>query len=344
MNITSRGSSLTDTYPFNNPTNTSKNSLHPQRPVLYIRGDRYFTHPININVSCTYFRRYLGAICLSTLALNDNKTGEVYIIGMASAVHERIVTRLQEFFKVPNNGVVDDPPILVDGQILHYLPGGNGVEAAPDVCVSPNVAFVPKPAVSTVIPSPPGDTDGNSHARIMCEVAVGQDVSRLGQKCLSWMQEPYVRAVISIKILDPRLNMREPTTGYFYRTMTAKLYRQGMPTQRWDFGNIKKYSRDPINDPPGCNAPNLAAYQITIPISVIFWDPPSPIPPAYTPAIPPMANIIGKRMLRESLLVHEIPSEQSPRLLSSRALIADQYFLRQQLLAGEPRVAILLFE
>ncbi|CAG8535430.1 6120_t:CDS:2 [Rhizophagus irregularis] len=221
----------------------------------------------------------------------DNTTGEVYIIGMTSTAHEDIIIRLQEFFKVPNNGVVDDPPIIVTGQVLHYVPGGTRVETAPDACVRPNVAFVPKPAVSTVIPLPPGDTCGNPHARIMCEVAVGQSVGELGRKCSSWIREPYVRAVISIKILEPILNMREPTTGYYYRAMTAKLYRQGMAIQSWDFGNIKKHSRDPVNDPPGCNAPNLAAYQITIPISEVFWDPPYPIPPGYTPAIP--LNIVG---------------------------------------------------
>ncbi|PKK64073.1 hypothetical protein RhiirC2_869460 [Rhizophagus irregularis] len=150
------------------------------------------------------------------------------------------------------------------------------------------MTFVPKPTTSTVIPRPPGDKSGNPHARIMCEVAIDQSVGELGRKCLTWMQEPYVRAAISIKILEPRQNMREPTTGYYYRTMTAKLYRQGMAVQRWDFGNIKKHSRDPITDPPGCN---LAAYQITIPINEVFWDPPFPIPPGYTPAIP--LNIVG---------------------------------------------------
>ncbi|CAG8843199.1 31546_t:CDS:2, partial [Gigaspora margarita] len=46
----------------------------------------------------------------------DNKTGNVYIIGMALTVHERVVSRLQACFRVPNGGVVDDPPIYVDGQ------------------------------------------------------------------------------------------------------------------------------------------------------------------------------------------------------------------------------------
>ncbi|CAG8709400.1 14214_t:CDS:1, partial [Acaulospora morrowiae] len=75
----------------------------------------------------------------------------------------------------------------------------------------------------------------------------------------------------------------------------AKLYRQGMAVQQWDFGNIKKHSRDPVNDPAGCNAPNLPAFQITIPISEVFWDPPFPIPPAYVPIIP--ANVIGTNFI-----------------------------------------------
>jgi hypothetical protein len=58
----------------------------------------------------------------------------------------------------------------------------------------------------------------------MCEVAVGQNVGQLGQKCLTWMQQQYVRAAVSIKILDPRLNVREPGTGYFFRTMTVQSY------------------------------------------------------------------------------------------------------------------------
>ena len=47
---------------------------------------------------------------------NDTKTGDVYIIDMASPEHEDVVSRIQEFFKVPNNGVVDDPLIRVSGQ------------------------------------------------------------------------------------------------------------------------------------------------------------------------------------------------------------------------------------
>ncbi|GBC10205.1 hypothetical protein RclHR1_09430006 [Rhizophagus clarus] len=224
---------------------------------------------------------------------SDNRTGEVFIIGMATAVHAGIVSRLQKFFEVPNNGVVDDPPIIVTGQPFHYVPGGNGIKGAAYVTVRPDVALVPRPAISTVIPHPPADTDGNPHARIMCEIAVGPNVGDLKRKCESWMREQYVRAVVSIKISEPRQGVREPGTGYFFRTMTAKLYRQGMPKQRWDFGNVRKHAKDPINnmnDSALCNVPNDPRFQINIPISDVFWDPPFPIPNNYIPVI--LTNVI----------------------------------------------------
>ncbi|RHZ57867.1 hypothetical protein Glove_382g29 [Diversispora epigaea] len=218
-----------------------------------------------------------------------NKTGSVYIIDMASHVHECVLSRLQDFFKVPNGRVVDDPPIKVIGQPLHFKPDGSGVEIAPDVAVYPDRAFVPRPVDSIIVPRPPSDVDGHPHARIVCEVAVGQNVGRLKKRCLTWMLQEYVRAVISIKILDPRPGIREPRTGYFYRIMTAKLYRQGMVEQEWDFGNVRKNSRDPIDDPAPCNAPNLPGFLINIPVGEVFWDPPDPSPDhtrRYVPVIP----------------------------------------------------------
>ncbi|PKC72653.1 hypothetical protein RhiirA1_23561 [Rhizophagus irregularis] len=76
--------------------------------------------------------------------------------------------------------------------------------------------------------------------------------------------------------------------------MTAKLYRQGMLKQRWDFGNVRKNTRDPIlniNDPALCNAPNDLRFQIDIPISDVFWDPLFPVPINYIPVIP--TNVAG---------------------------------------------------
>ncbi|CAG8771431.1 22438_t:CDS:2, partial [Cetraspora pellucida] len=99
------------------------------------------------------------------------------------------------------------PPVIVCGQPFHPDPRGLGVMIAPDVAVYPSNAFVSRPPTDLRPPYvfiPPSDVDGNSHARVICEVAIGQSIGRLKQKCFTWMQEQYVRAVISIKILDPR--------------------------------------------------------------------------------------------------------------------------------------------
>ncbi|CAG8531845.1 8373_t:CDS:2, partial [Cetraspora pellucida] len=199
-------------------------------------------------------------------------------------------------------GVIYDPPIEVSGHAFHPDPRGSGAIIAPDITVYPSNAFVPRPPTDLRPPLafiPPSDIDGNPHARVICEVAIGQSVGHLRQKSFTWMQEQYVRAVISIKILDPRRGIREPTTGYFYRSMIvcAKLYRQGMLVQRWDFGNIKKHAKDPNTDPAGCTAENLPAFQINIPINEVFWDPPFPIPSTYGPIIPPTANIVGTNFI-----------------------------------------------
>jgi len=65
----------------------------------------------------TFLRNYGSSGYKFRFQLNSgNCTGEVYIIDMASPEHEDVVFRLQKFFEVPNNGVVDDPLIVVSGQ------------------------------------------------------------------------------------------------------------------------------------------------------------------------------------------------------------------------------------
>ncbi|RHZ50777.1 hypothetical protein Glove_492g26 [Diversispora epigaea] len=258
----------------------------PKKPITESSLPFQIGTNITIKEYNTFLNNYGSSGYKFRFKLNsDKKTGIVDIVDMTTPVHEDIVSLLQDFFKVPNGGVIFRPPIKVTGQPLHYNPDGSGVEIAPDVAVYPSTAFVPRPAISTILPRPPGDIHGNPHAQIMCEVAVGQGVGRLKQRCLTWMKEQYVRAVVCIKILSPRAGIRERATGYFYRTMTAKLYCQGIhgiSKRKWDFGNIKKNSRDPIGDPAPCNAPNLSGFQINIPIGEIFWSPRFP-----NPAIPP---------------------------------------------------------
>ncbi|CAJ0626622.1 12514_t:CDS:2 [Entrophospora sp. SA101] len=44
----------------------------------------------------------------------------------------------------------------------------------------------------------------------------------------------------------------------------------GVFIQNWDFGTLKYNS----NQATGCNGPNMPAYQVNIPISNVFWNPP----------------------------------------------------------------------
>ena len=63
---------------------------------------------------------------------------------------------------------------------------------------------------------------------------------------------------------------------------------------QWDFGTLQKQ----LQIPTACNAPGLPQYQIQVPVSEIFWDPPivAGVPNVfgYVPAVPPtvvVANI-----------------------------------------------------
>ncbi|RHZ61214.1 hypothetical protein Glove_349g17 [Diversispora epigaea] len=238
----------------------------PKKPITESSLPFQIGTNITIKEYNTFLNNYGSSGYKFQFELNsDKKTGIVDIVDMATPVHEDVVSLLQDFFKVPNGGVIFRPPIKVTGQPLHYNPDGSGVEIAPDVAVYLSTAFVPRPAISTILPRPPGDI----------HVAVGQGVGRLKQRCLTWMKEQYVRAVVCIKILSPRAGIRERATGYFYRTMTV--YHSIIPSQ------ALKNSRDPIGDPAPCNAPNLPSFQINIPIGKVFWSPRFPnstIPPA----------------------------------------------------------------
>ncbi|CAG8559297.1 4497_t:CDS:2, partial [Ambispora leptoticha] len=69
--------------------------------------------------------------------------------------------------------------------------------------------------------------------------------------------------------------------------MTALLWQQGIAGyQLWDFGT-HQLGR-PTNDRylTGCNAPNISAFQINIPVALVFWDPPIPSVAGYTPVVP----------------------------------------------------------
>lgn len=100
--------------------------------------------------------------------------GNVFIVEMEKAEHGTVVGLLQDFFKIPNRGVVINPPIDVLGAlcmknsfrllrlvirfiifscpiIAHYRPRGRGKPSAPNIAIYPGLTIIPKPP----IPAPP---------------------------------------------------------------------------------------------------------------------------------------------------------------------------------------------
>ncbi|CAG8610001.1 5549_t:CDS:2, partial [Racocetra persica] len=66
-------------------------------------------------------------------------------------------------------------------------------------------------------------------------------------------------------------------------SMTARLWQQDIARyQEWEFGTHSRGN----NNPTACNAPGLPAFQVNIPVSEVFWDPPIPTVAGYTPAVP----------------------------------------------------------
>ncbi|CAB5394242.1 unnamed protein product [Rhizophagus irregularis] len=70
--------------------------------------------------------------------------GNVFIIAMPLPVHAAVVSMLQDFFKIPNGGVIRDPLITV---LAHYDPSNNTytLKTYADVTVSPHIAHLTVP-------------------------------------------------------------------------------------------------------------------------------------------------------------------------------------------------------
>ncbi|RIA80857.1 hypothetical protein C1645_837937 [Glomus cerebriforme] len=201
--------------------------------------------------------------------------GDVYIVDMPNPEHEAVVSRLYCYFKVPNGGVDDDPPIDIALQSYHYDPTNVGIKIAPDIAICPHSTLVQAPLNPG---PPPGDIKQNPHARIIVEIALCEDWAFLNRKCESWLLQQYVRSVFGIKIYDRR-------RGSNNRSMKAKLWTRQLPPPagstpspnlagvsflEWDFGTLLFNS----NQPGGCTGAGLPNYTVTIPVSDVFWDPP----------------------------------------------------------------------
>ncbi|PKC01270.1 hypothetical protein RhiirA5_381858 [Rhizophagus irregularis] len=179
----------------------------------------------------------------------EYNNGEVSIVYMSSRELAATVSLLQRYFNLPNGDIIWYPTIDVCGDAFHFSPAGNGVKIAADVVVYPAKSYVPDPPIPGL---------GPPHKN----------------KCSLWMTQPYVRCVLGIKLYE--LHTTRDPQRRFNQRMKAKFWRQGMASQKWKFGTVQKRS----NNPTGCIALGNPAYQVTIPISDLFYDP--QIPGVYT--------------------------------------------------------------
>ncbi|RHZ75692.1 hypothetical protein Glove_212g214 [Diversispora epigaea] len=198
----------------------------------------------------------------------------VFIIEMATREHKAVIGYLRERFNLPNNLVNIGQPIEVYGQPFHYNPTNCREKMAPDVAVCPSEAHVPRPRDRHPGP-PPSDVNKRNHARIICEIGNSQTIAEWETRCNTWMFQKYVRCVFGVK-----LDSITTSKGQVHRSMIAKLWTRlaiegsvlstnttlagaGVHIKTWNFGTFT-----------GCTGANLPPYQVTIPISNVFWDPP----------------------------------------------------------------------
>ncbi|CAJ0763256.1 15027_t:CDS:2 [Entrophospora sp. SA101] len=84
----------------------------------------------------------------------------------------------------------------------------------------------------------------------------------------------------------------------------------GVFTQKWDFGTLQYNS----NQATGCNGPGIPAYQVNIPISNVFWDPPivagAPNVRGYNITVPAGPGVVEfwKKLL-DAKIVFPIPQD-----------------------------------
>ncbi|RHZ52445.1 hypothetical protein Glove_461g79 [Diversispora epigaea] len=238
----------------------------------------------------------------------------VYIIEMASQEHEAIVSYLFKCFDEPNNRVKIGP-IEVSGQpckgfssslldlwriiticifhIVHFNLTGHGEKIASDVTVCPSEDHVLRP--SSLHPGPPpSTTNRHNHARIICEIGNTQSITSWEARCENWMHEIYVRYVFGVKLDNAKLWTRRALAGSVLST-DLTLAEVGVHVKTWDFGTLQYGTHTPTD----CTRINLPAYQVTIPVSDVFWNPPVVDRVVndtdYTPAVP--EEVVGNNFL-----------------------------------------------
>ncbi|RIB01518.1 hypothetical protein C2G38_2150419 [Gigaspora rosea] len=267
-------------YWISNKVNKIRDNLthrHPKLPDFHL-ADESLPFQIGKNISVKEYNDFLDRNESSGYKFHFDKKN-IYIIEMAYAPHERVISYLQDCFKEPNNRVKLGP-IITSGQSYHYNPIGIGEKIAPDIAVCPRENLVQR--ANPYPDFPRGDFKRNSHARIICEVANTQKIDLWNTKCETWMHEEYVRCVFGVKIY-PKINIKR----IVHQPIIARLWvRQALPggvlssnavlagngiyVKEWECGTIHHNTHTPT----GCNAPNNNEFQVTIPVRDAFWDPP----------------------------------------------------------------------
>ncbi|CAG8571019.1 217_t:CDS:2, partial [Paraglomus occultum] len=155
-----------------------------------------------------------------------------------------------------------------------------------DVTVYPNASHVQQPRIPYPGP-PPGNRNGWSHARIVCEVDNCQFTKVWNDKCQLWMNQIYIRYVLGIKLHKKRNTKND--LGQYHRSMTARLWQQRA-------GYQENKLLLPVMHPtyvPEQIEDKHSQYQVIIPIAQVFWDPVLPLSLAveYVPTVPnPLAT------------------------------------------------------
>ncbi|KAF0458955.1 hypothetical protein F8M41_000852 [Gigaspora margarita] len=185
---------------------------HLRLPGFHL-ADESLPFQIGMNISVKEYNDFLDTNESSGYKFHYDKKN-VYIIAMASS--QGVISYIQECFKKPNNRVIRSP-IMVSGQPFHNNPIGIGEKIAPDTAVRPREWFVQRANAYPYFPR--GDFTGNSHARIICEVASTQKIELWNTKCETWMHEEYVRCVFGLKIY-PKINIQ----GIVHQSIIVSLY------------------------------------------------------------------------------------------------------------------------
>ncbi|CAG8610702.1 7916_t:CDS:10, partial [Dentiscutata heterogama] len=192
--------------------------MHPTMGYCSTARRKQITHKIGSKITIKEYNKFLERQESSSYKYQRRDNGDVFVIDMSGYEHDLVVTLLQDYFKVPNNTIID-PPIIVGSDTFHYSPSGTGELIAADVSVYPNRNHVqqsraPYPGLLQEI------------QKIICEVGNHQTTANWNAKCQLWINQVYVRFVLGIKLHKKRTT--RDGQGRYHISMAARLWQQGV--------------------------------------------------------------------------------------------------------------------